>query len=153
MRLVDDKASWTAAVDGFADRDFYHTWDYHAIAADEDERTLLFLYESERSAIALPLVVREGQIDATEFRDATSVYGYPGPLAAGEYRNPEEIERFQRELRDALQGLGLVTVFSRLNPLVGHDAVLDGLGERVVLSQTVAIDLAEPADVAISRYR
>ena len=76
-----------------------------------------------------------------EWNDATSVYGYGGPVASHE-RTPEPVVRnFHAALRAALVERGVVAVFSRLHPLIAQDHSLAGLGDCCANGETVSIDL------------
>jgi hypothetical protein len=63
------------------------------------------------------------------------------------------LKRFWAAATEALQERRVVSVFSRLHPLVNQEAWLSGLGEIVPLGQTVSIDLTLPLDEQFSQYR
>ncbi len=139
--------------------DFYHLPKYHALAERCGEgEARLFVYEDEGCLCALPLMLRTladvagSRAAAGGWRDATSVYGYAGPLASQE-NVPESVRRgFQMGLTAALRELRVVSVFSRLHPLIPQRALLEGIGEVRAGGQTVAIDLALPPAVQRAQY-
>jgi hypothetical protein len=60
---------------------------------------------------------------------------------------------FQVALAEAMQEQRVVSVFSRLHPLIAQRPWLSGLGEVLSLGQTVSIDLTLPQDVQRAQYR
>ena len=152
-----DRDAWTRTIDHCAPYDFYHLPGYHALAEEASEGTAhLFVGTDGGHTIALPLLLRDvqghGPADGAGWRDATSVYGYPGPLCSP-LEIPEGVRReFQAALVRQLHELRVVTVFSRLHPLFPQRELLAGLGEFAV-SRTVSIDLTLPPDVQRSRFR
>ena len=78
ISIVEKKGEWDDLVASFEHSDFYHTYDYHRIAKNNNDRPILIKYIEEDKIIALPLLIRE--IPGSSFKDATSVYGYAGPL-------------------------------------------------------------------------
>jgi Acetyltransferase (GNAT) domain len=144
------REEWTRAVHRATQHDFYFLAEYHALAERCGEgEARLFVYEQAGYTIALPLIIRaladvpEIAGSANMWRDATSVYGYSGPLYSHEDVPRAVVDRFQRALTDALQELQVVSVFSRLHPLLpAQTKLLDGLGEHQFGGATVAIDLS-----------
>ena len=139
--------------------DFYHLPLYHALAeiANEGTAELLVFHEGEYF-VALPLMMRlipkaSGVFESTpDLMDATSVYGYAGPLSSDWNLPPEVVARFQAELRDQLQERGIISVFSRLHPLFAQDRLLVGLGQLKDEGPTVSIDLSESQWSQIEQY-
>ena len=106
----------------------------------------LYVAEDDR-AMLLPLVIRElgdGQIDAT------SPYGYPGPLLTS------DDERFTRLAfaagRQALKDAGVVSAFIRLHPLL-KPTPPNGLGVILHHGDTVSIDLTISEEALWSQLR
>src|SRR5690606_39206002 len=56
--------------------DFYHCNSYNCLETD-GEPALFVSQDKAGNFIAMPLVIRE--IEGSDFKDCTSVYGYPGP--------------------------------------------------------------------------
>lgn len=150
---------WMRALEACAPYDFYHLPQYHAMAERAGEGAArLFVYTEGQHTVILPLLLRRldgvaaTQAIGTDWLDATSVYGYPGPIASSG-SIPEVVARnFQTALQDRLSEKRVVTVFSRLNPLLSQRAFLSGLGS-FLFSETVSIDLTLPAAVQRSEYR
>jgi hypothetical protein len=140
--------------------DFYHLPWYHAQAERHGEGVArLFVHEEGDHLIALLLLVRSvrsapGLTHApTGWQDATSVYGYAGPLASSPQVPVRAVRGFQAALTRALREEQVVAVFSRLHPLIPQAPLLTGLGLCRLTAQTVAIDLAPPPEVQRARYR
>jgi hypothetical protein len=85
-------------------------------------------------------------------RDATSVYGYPGPVCSQESIPAMVLRNFQASLRERLRQMQVVSVFSRLNPVLPQRPLLAGLGEFHV-APTVAIDLTLSPGEQAARFR
>jgi hypothetical protein len=153
-------AQWMNVLERSFQYDFYHLPSYHLLAEQRGEgQAYLFAYMEEPYCIAVPLLLRPvgtvpglGQC-GEGWWDATSVYGYTGPVSSHVYI-PESVQRdFRAALRDALQQRQIVTVFSRLHPLVLQHELIFGLGERTSIGRTVSIDLTLPIDEQRSHYR
>jgi hypothetical protein len=151
MRILttNQREEWTRTVQRATQHDFYFLPEYHALAERRGEgEARLFVYEQAGHTIALPLLIRTladypgiGSW-ANPWRDATSVYGYSGPLYSHKDIPRPVVDGFQRGLTAALQELRVVSVFSRLHPLLPVQTVLlDGLGDHQVDGVTVSINL------------
>lgn len=138
--------------------DFYHCPSYHEIAVtNERYEKNLFVYQEGAYTIAIPLVIRplneiEG-LDFLDFRDATSVYGYAGPIASHEFIPEEVIKNFQAGLQAHFRNNGIICAFSRLHPLIIQQHLLEDFGSVLSAGHTVSIDLSLPPDEQYSHYR
>src|SRR5258705_5935564 len=95
---------WNDVLAQVARRDFYHLAEYHRLAEERGEGSAhLFAYHDGAYTIALPLLLRPVESDLGEtWSDATSVYGYAGPLAS-HARNPASLVRsFPKRLKATL---------------------------------------------------
>jgi CelD/BcsL family acetyltransferase involved in cellulose biosynthesis len=139
--------------------DFYHGPEYHAVAERSGEgKALLFHYAEGEYSIALPLLIRSldgipGVQPGRDWQDATSVYGYAGPVASHAAVPEPVLRNFQEGLREQLLDMKIVTIFSRLHPILTQQSILAGLGECWTLSQTVSIDLTLPVEAQRIAYR
>ena len=151
MRILttNQREEWTRAVQRATQHDFYFLPEYHALAERRGGRRSTPFHlragrPHDRTAAAHSDVARSPGINrwATTWRDATSVYGYSDPLYSHE-EMPQGLDRrlpgrFGRDLQE----LRLVSVFSRLHPLLPVQTVLlDGLGDHQVDGVTVSINL------------
>ncbi len=139
IEIIDDKNTWDAFLDTFEKCDLYHTYDYHRITKLEEEKPILIKYIEGNKTIALPLLIRK--IFDTPYFDATSVYGYPGPLSNDVHESFDN-SLFKKELQKLFYANNIVSVFSRLNPyLPCQDICLKSIGEISTIGQVVNIDL------------
>lgn len=153
FKTIEDPGEWKGVVDEFERRDFYHTWDFHKISERNGEgRPLLFLYEGEACKIAWPLLLRTFYFEEELWRDASSAYGYPGPLVKGEV-SPEDQEAWTQELRGWCLDHRVVSIFSRLNPLIDTCWTIEGLGSIIEKGTTIPIDLRVSEDLQRERFR
>lgn len=154
---TSDSARWTELLARSWEHDVYHQTAYHRLAEQREEGDALFFVEQEGDALAaLPLLIRslDNLPNGRGLRDATSVYGYCGPICSKPDLSPAFVERFQRNLQAELQKLRVVTVFSRLHPLIAQQLpLLEGLGHCVPGQQTVSIDLTKPLERQWAGYR
>ncbi|WP_437395718.1 peptidoglycan bridge formation glycyltransferase FemA/FemB family protein [Flagellimonas lutimaris] len=143
IEVIEEKKHWDEFISSFKESDLYHTFDYHMIAK-EDGKPVLLKYSNGEISIGLPLLIRN--IPGTPFNDATSVYGYPGPL----YKNiPDDFDsnHFKSDLLEYFSSNNIVSVFSRLNPFLPlQNHILQNIGEIDKKGPIVAIDLRKPID-------
>lgn len=154
---ITDPVEWEKALARAGSFDTYHLPEYHLIAKEMGEgEPYLFLFQHGYDYAALPFLLRsvsevQGLENSTLF-DATSVYGYPGIVTsikedstgAKDFRSA-----FQAALDKCFAELSVVAFFTRTNPLFDNSWLLEGKGEIVRLSSTVAIDLTKPEAVQL----
>jgi hypothetical protein len=155
-----DPDAWVEALEQCAAHDFYHLPHYHALSEETGEGAArLFRYTEGAYTIALPLLLRPMEEDALAplgragWRDATSVYGYAGPVCSHDAVPDVVVRNFRSALRGWLGDLRVVSIFSRLHPLFPQRPLLAGLGRCQALGLTVSVDLTLPAEVQFSRFR
>lgn len=161
QRLTTDQPGmWMQVIEQCPRHDFYHLPQYHALAEDSGEgKAFLFHYAEGPYSIALPLILRSLDglpgipSDGIHWRDATSVYGYAGPIASQADIPDSVVRNFQASLERDLRDLSVVSVFSRLHPILPQQALLNGMGELQTLGRTVSIDLTMPLDQQRSGIR
>lgn len=143
-----DDAGWAAVLAEVAEHDFHHLAGYHRLAEYRGEGTAqLFVYRGGGHVIGVPLLLRPVDPgDPAGPQDATSVYGYAGPVSSTGPIPAEVVSGFQAALRDELVRRRVVTVFSRLHPLLLQQHLVSGLGETGVVGPTVSVDLTLPAE-------
>jgi hypothetical protein len=120
-----------------ARHDFYHLPAYVALcAAQESARPCALSVKAGDRTTLLPLLIRGipgGGLDAT------SPYGYPGPVGVGS-DDPAFLRIALKAGLEALRDAGLVSAFIRLHPLL-NPAPPDGVGTLVVHGDVVIVDL------------
>uniref|UniRef100_UPI0035931026 GNAT family N-acetyltransferase n=1 Tax=Pricia sp. TaxID=2268138 RepID=UPI0035931026 len=117
------------------------------------EKPVLIAYRETGTLIALPLLMRD--IEGTSYKDATSVYGYAGPLCKTESEDPAALDnaQFKSELQRFLMENKIVSVFSRLHPYLEYQAnLLKGIGNISSPGSVVNIDLTLPVDIQRQQY-
>jgi dTDP-4-amino-4,6-dideoxygalactose transaminase len=150
---TEQQQEWVEVLGRVVRHDFYHLPGYHRVEERRLEATAhLFTYSEGDYLIALPLLLRSAGEAQPGWNDATSVYGYGGPLASHE-RMPEPVIRnFQAALREALFEWRAIAAFSRLHPLIAQQDLLVGLGEFRSNGQTVSIDLTIPLQNQVAQH-
>jgi hypothetical protein len=135
--------------------DIYHLPGYvRASARVEEGRAVLFVAREGERQFLVPLVVRPIPLELSEaestWYDATSPYGYPGPLVTptdadpGDPFLPRAVASFVAALRDRR----IVSCFVRLHPLFPLPIEpLQELGDVVRHGDTVSIDLRLSLDL------
>jgi hypothetical protein len=154
---TNDAGAWTGVLERCGHYDFYHLPKYHALAEQMGEGTArLFVASADGHTLALPFLTRslEAMPGAErDWTDATSVYGYAGPVQSQAAIPQTLIAEFQAALRRELARLKVVSLFSRLNVFVPAGTLLVGLGECRALQKTVSIDLTLPLAAQRAAYR
>lgn len=128
--------------------DFYHLPAYVELCARMEAGEARALLVEERESVLLqPLLLRPlpGDLPATEARfDATSPYGYPGPLVAGD---DDFVRRAVEAALSHLADEGVAATFVRLHPLLNEGFESIGcLGVFESHGETVVVDLHQSAE-------
>jgi hypothetical protein len=129
-----------------------------AHAGGEGEPVLL-AWDDGQVRLALPLLLRPIrsvpglEAIAGEAQDATSVYGYAGPLSSARELPENSMKAWRLAMSAWAKHRCIVSVFSRLHPLWDGGALLAGLGEVVEHGTTVSLDLTLPLAEQRAKYR
>ncbi|MGQ9708508.1 MAG: GNAT family N-acetyltransferase [bacterium] len=157
---AEQEAKWQSVIECAWRYDFYYLPGYHLLAEKRGEgKARLFVYTDGKHFVALPLLIRPvEEIPGLEqagsgLYDATSVYGYAGPVRGKTELTEEFLDGFRKALHDTFKNAHIVAVFSRLHPLIEQEYILQGLGECPMIGQTVSIDLTIPSETQFARYR
>ncbi|WP_207763812.1 peptidoglycan bridge formation glycyltransferase FemA/FemB family protein [Flagellimonas pacifica] len=150
IEIVEEQGKWNNLLKALAPTDFYHTYAYHCLGSGNHEKPILINYIEEDKIILLPLLVR--QIQGTKYKDATSVYGYAGPIT----KNIDEHfdnTNFKTELRSLFNEMDIISVFTRLHPFFCCQKVcFKDLGTVSNLGKIVYIDLTEKPEIQRQYY-
>jgi hypothetical protein len=141
-RLLDvDAPEWVSFL-GESLHDFYHLPAYVALCSVQEggQPRALCVTDDER-AMLLPLVIRA--IPGGGF-DATSPWGYPGPVGIGT-DDPAFLRVALVAGLQVLREAGLVSAFVRLHPLL-NPLPPTAIGTLVRHGETVSIDLTLPTE-------
>jgi len=152
LKIIENKKDWTSYLNRMYYGDFYFTYDNHKISVKEPNKFLLFAYEEAEFTLILPLIIRPIP-DADGFFDATSVYGYAGPMSSHKDVPTNVLNNFQKELNKKFLKYNLVAVFSRLHPYFENEKYIYQLGDILNLSETVYIDLKIKPEEQYRQYR
>jgi hypothetical protein len=142
---------WSAIVNKSKQFDFYHSQSYHLL--EKGNRPVLLVAFFNDDFIALPLIVTA--IPNTSFVDCTSVYGYCGPISSLNFEEipSENITYFKEQLLGFFERNAIVTVFSRLHPLIFADVFFNDFGLIRDINKTVAIDLRQTLEEQRAQFR
>ncbi len=150
IEVITKKKNWNEAIGLVKDSDFYHTYYYHDLSKKSNEIPTLIKYSDKSSYVLLPLLIRE--IENSEYKDATSVYGYAGLLSVIDDSSFSN-EKFQDELKQYFLENKIVSVFSRLHPyLKNQETILKGLGTFVNPGSVIYVDLTESLENQRKQY-
>lgn len=146
--VITTKDEWREELKNYRG-DWYHSWDYHQIATKNNEgKPMLFVLTNHlNQRLALPLLLRD--INGTDYKDMTSVYGYPGFLLS----SGSAIDLFKDFQQCLFNWAGenlVVSIFSRLNSLIVDSKTLDNCFSS---GETVVVDLSIGEDEQRKRYR
>ena len=133
IEVIKDKKNWSEQLSMVKNSDFYHTYDYHQLSKADDETQILIKYIDGSTSLVLPLLIRS--IEDSDYKDATSVYGYVGVLVLNIDKQFKK-ESFHKELNAYFKSEKIVSVFSRLHPyLEQEETILEGLEQLHLLAR------------------
>lgn len=153
---LNNKAAWRRALSAAGRHDFYHTPDYTQNVLKDDEVGYLLCSGRAEPRLLLPLILRPVDLEGmgrSGLHDVTSVYGYAGPVSGSQPPSPCDHARFHADLLNFFTEKKVVTVFSRLHPVLDNHRLLRGLGEIHHVGRTVSVDLSLPPDLQRALYR
>jgi len=157
--FCDNSSRWNSVVSQCSAYDFYHTAGYHLLHERQGlGRAVMIVYRESGKVAAMPLLIRSlagvgGLSDSlSKLNDATSVYGYPGPITVNSL-GVEFLRRFDLALIERLSELKVISAFSRLHPLLHNHNLLSYVGQISQVGWTVSIDLTLPTEIQRARYR
>lgn len=147
-----DNSKWDEMIQKCEMYDFHHTSCFHKIEVLSNEKAVLLCISDNLNLVCLPLIIRA--IEGAENYDATSVYGYCGPISSKPIKSlpTDFISFFQESFLDYCCSQKIVSVFSRLHPLLSQNTLFGDLGTILDLNKTVAIDLSESPEVQRAAY-
>ena len=134
--IAPNSPRWTEVL-GRCRHDFYHLPGYVQVSAREDGGdACALLVEEDGRELLLPLVMRPL---SDGLADATSPYGYPGPITSAD-ADETWIERALSVGERYLAEQDTVTLFVRLHPLL-NPSPPEGVGTVIQHGDTVTLDL------------
>ena len=151
FNIITTKKDWDTTLKRIGNYDFYHTYDYHHIELKSYQTPTLLKYSQDDFTIALPLLIQK--IEGTSYYDATSVYGYAGPISnnlPNDFDNSEFIERLKLYFKNHQ----IIAVFSRLNPYINNQkSILNNYGNLTQQGSVVNIDITLNTDIQRQNYQ
>jgi hypothetical protein len=154
MKLItiDQKEEWDGYIQKALTYDFYHAWHYHSLNSCNGQ-PFLFVYQEKVDYIAFPLIKRT--IPNTLYFDLGCVYGYTGPISNKKFEDLDQqfIANFKSSFLSFLQKEKVVTVFSRLNPFLNQNFLIQKFGALHQNGKTVAINLQYTIETQRQNYR
>ena len=149
IEIIHKKEDWDRVLSEIGKFDFYHTYGYHNVLANEGEQPLLVVYSSQDIIIAFPFVKRKIN---EKYYDIKSVHGYLGPVHTDlppDFDNTD----FKSEFEELLVSENIVTAFSRLNPFLnGQAKVLEALGQIETIGELIYFDQQMDDETQKSHY-
>jgi len=146
--LGADSPAWTQVL-ARVPHDFHHLPGYATLSAEfEGGAARALLVEDGARGLLLPLVIRPVPGGAL---DATSPYGYAGPLTWGDGGSAFESAALQAGI-ELLRAAGVVSLFIRLHPIL-NSAPPAGIGTLVNHGETVSIDLTQSNEALWAQTR
>lgn len=146
VRLLDpvaDAGAWSGVLAKLR-HDFYHLPGYLSMSTGAGERAVGIELREGTSVLFLPLVIR--MVPGSRLSDASSPYGYPGPIVRVERQEDLAgfVERAALRLVEVLRQLDLVTCFVRLHPVLTDAAeAFQRVGFLQLHGETVSVDLRQ----------
>ncbi|HDZ13626.1 hypothetical protein LCGC14_1047350 [marine sediment metagenome] len=153
IEIITDREEWNRFIKLIGHFDFYYSYYYHLLSKQANEKPILIAYREADVLIALPLLLRD--IKGTSYSDATSVYGYAGPLCKikGKKTSTFDNGNFKNQLQLFLRENKIVSVFTRLHPFIDYqENILKNIGSITSPGNVVNIDLTLPIDIQRQQY-
>jgi len=151
IEIITKKDKWERLLDAIGNFDFYHTYDYHMIEKLDDRYPVLLKYVQNDILVAIPFLIRK--IANTDYYDATSVYGYAGPI----YKNVTadfDNTMFLDKLNGFFEQNNIISAFSRLHPYLDHQKyILNDFGKIINKGKVVNIDLDLDINIQYRNYQ
>ncbi|MBN1461626.1 MAG: GNAT family N-acetyltransferase [Armatimonadetes bacterium] len=154
---VSNEGRWLEELERIGSYDSYHLPQYHRLAEIRGEgEAVLLVCHHRGGTIAMPMLVRDIDLPfssqaGSSLRDATSVYGYAGPVASASV-GEETVSAFSGVLQEYLVAERVVCAFARLHPLIDASSrCLGGCGRILPVGPTISMDLTEPPATQRSR--
>lgn len=130
--------------------DFYHTNSYNLYCNNNNSTPILLCFNDTETEIVMPLIIRP--INKTKYLDATSPYGYAGPLSSKNDVTEKTIYAFSHALKQFFTEKNIVSGFSRLHPTYHNEFLLKNIGKIQAMNQTVNIDLSQETNIQRQQY-
>lgn len=144
--LTPDSPCWLEMINKMP-HDCYHLPEYVALNARyEKGAAYAYVVEEGASLFFFPFITRQISPTSHEMRDsvfydAISPYGYSCPLILTEDTTGQFYKKALNAFLEEMKKRNIVSVFSRLHPILTNHGILNGYGKLVCHGSTVSIDL------------
>ena len=139
LEIIKTRDKWNALLEEIGIYDFYHTYDYHMIEQQKEGFPVMLKYAEDDIIIGMPFLIRK--ITGTDYYDATSVYGYAGPISKN-VSSGFDNSMFLEKLHAFFVEHKIISVFSRLHPYIKNQkTILKNYGDIIDQGKVVNIDL------------
>lgn len=139
LEIIKTHDKWNALLEEIGIYDFYHTYDYHMIEQQKEGFPVMLKYAEDDIIIGMPFLIRK--ITGTDYYDATSVYGYAGPISKN-VSSGFDNSMFLEKLHAFFVEHKIISVFSRLHPYFNNQKdILKNYGNLINQGKVVNIDL------------
>jgi hypothetical protein len=160
-RLLKPGWEWDNVVSTMPRYDFFHLSSYHqaVCAMSGNWEPILIVAEKGDFRLALPIIRKaiptwlDSKACFDSLYDATSVYGYVGPLFSHSEVPTSIGQDLMVDVTSTLAELKIVTFFARMNPFIPIPGFIRSFGEIVKVGDIVTIDLSLSSEEQISQYR
>lgn len=146
---AEDSRLWNDSVARCGPYDVYHSAEYHLLEKIRGAgEPFLFFFQHKDDYAALPFLKRPvsevSGLEDSPYYDASSAYGYPGPISSINENDPSSLafsKLFQKELSKFFDQDSIISFFCRFNPISPNIWLLNGLCDIERMGKTVALDL------------
>ncbi len=130
-----------------APHDVFHTAAYHRFEGNQERADAqLLVYGDENRFLIFPYLQRDV---GSGFRDATSVYGYTGPVGRG--LTPDFVAEAWEAFRVVWRDRRIVTVFTRFHPMLENAGIaLSMTGDQAPFAGAVIHHLGRSVSIDLS---
>ncbi|MEA4821527.1 MAG: peptidoglycan bridge formation glycyltransferase FemA/FemB family protein [Erysipelotrichales bacterium] len=147
ITAITTKQEWKNTIESFRNNDIYYTYDYcKSFQLHGDGEPKLIYYTNNNFKLCLPIMINDissslnfNDLQPNSFFDATTPYGYGGPLIDGEIL-PHEIDQFYKELFDFSIMNKIISLFIRFHPLLANQSYVNSSVTIIHPKNTVFID-------------
>lgn len=148
---VEEKEKWNSIVKSFFKWDIYYLNEYaFSFQLHGDGKPILIYHEQDGGKICYVMMQEDiadfsplsPYLQAEEYYDWTTPYGYGGPLTEGRITQ-EWVEKFMEELYLWCGEHKIVSQFFRFHPLFQNQIIFEKVSDVVYMKKTVYVDTTD----------
>lgn len=152
FKVIDRNNSkeWNEIVKSFENWDIYYLFEYaNSFSLHGDGEPFLIYFEDGNNRFCYPIMKKdisnyymfENKLEKNKYYDASTPYGYGGPLFEGEF-SKESQEDYINELTKYCLENKIVSLFFRFHPLFNNQEVIKDVTNIQYVHDTIYMDLA-----------